>query len=314
MRHLSDVSGSPSTRTRRRRRQVQPRAVRSVGAKDYLDRLVSTDSGTVLPVALRRPTPTIRRLATARWTCARRVRSIGTSSTSCRRSRLRSWPLSDALDVVGQADGVGAVVPHRVALRDLREVRDRPAFVKRRCSATSMSGRGRRPHAPGHDSYPARASREPTGRAKNSAPMRPATGVPTLARRLACSRTSRRRPASGLIGSTWARMVDGREPRLHRNGRRPAGAGRLRLFAIANLVVLFINFFVRMGLASRWSRSGSVRGGIRDASTAGVVVGVACLPCDLDPGPSRRRLVPGTALPPILRGLGGVVRVPWAGL
>jgi Mrp family chromosome partitioning ATPase len=57
---------------------------------------------------------------------------------------------SNALDVVGQADGVVLVVPHRVALRDLREVRDRLAFVK-----TPLLGyvyvrpRGRRPHAPG---------------------------------------------------------------------------------------------------------------------------------------------------------------------
>ena len=37
---------------------------------------------------------------------------------------------SDALGVAGQADGVVLVVPHRVALSDLRDVRDRLAFVK----------------------------------------------------------------------------------------------------------------------------------------------------------------------------------------
>ncbi len=37
---------------------------------------------------------------------------------------------SNALDVAGQADGVVLVVPHRVTLNDLREVRERLAFVK----------------------------------------------------------------------------------------------------------------------------------------------------------------------------------------
>jgi hypothetical protein len=37
---------------------------------------------------------------------------------------------SDALGVAGQADGVLLVVPHRVALSELRDVRDRLAFVK----------------------------------------------------------------------------------------------------------------------------------------------------------------------------------------
>ena len=37
---------------------------------------------------------------------------------------------SDALGVAGQADGIVLVVPHRVLLHDLRDVRDRLAFVK----------------------------------------------------------------------------------------------------------------------------------------------------------------------------------------
>ena len=37
---------------------------------------------------------------------------------------------SDALGVAGQADGVLLVVSHRVALSELRDVRDRLAFVK----------------------------------------------------------------------------------------------------------------------------------------------------------------------------------------
>ena len=37
---------------------------------------------------------------------------------------------SDALSVAGQADGIVLLLPHRVLLRDLREVQERLAFVK----------------------------------------------------------------------------------------------------------------------------------------------------------------------------------------
>jgi hypothetical protein len=38
--------------------------------------------------------------------------------------------VSDALSVVGQADGIVLLLPHRVLLRDLHDVRERLAFVK----------------------------------------------------------------------------------------------------------------------------------------------------------------------------------------
>ena len=75
----------------------------------------------------------------------------------------------------------------------------------------------------------------------------------------------------------------------------PAAFG---LMAIANLVVLFIQFFVRMGLASALVQK-------PDLSEAGDPGRLhrrhrrrPGLPgADLDPGPSRRRLVPGTGPP-----------------
>ena len=49
------------------------------------------------------------------------------------------------------------------------------------------------------------------------------------------------------------------------------------LMAMANLVVLFINFFARMGLASALVQKPDLsRDEVRAASTAGILVGLAC--------------------------------------
>ena len=82
----------------------------------------------------------------------------------------------------------------------------------------------------------------------------------------------------------------------------PAAFG---LFAIANLVVLFINFFVRMGLASALVQKRDLsEEEIRAASTAGVAVGLACLVLIWLLAPAVAALFRAPALPPILRGLG----------
>ena len=82
----------------------------------------------------------------------------------------------------------------------------------------------------------------------------------------------------------------------------PAAFG---LFAIANLVVLFINFFVRMGLASALVQKRDLfEQEIRAASTAGVAVGLACLVLIWILAPAVAALFREPDLPPILRGLG----------
>ena len=102
----------------------------SVGAKEYLDRLVSTDSGMVLPVASN-PTDPWHPAGSYRAVDVRHaVRAIGEMFDLVLIDAPALLSSSNALGVAGQADGVVLVVPHRVALSDLRDVRDRLAFVK----------------------------------------------------------------------------------------------------------------------------------------------------------------------------------------
>ena len=103
---------------------------------------------------------------------------------------------SNALGVAGQADGVVLVVSHRVALSDLRDVRDRLAFVK-----TPLLGyvyvrpRGlgvRTPWETGHAPVAPQVQRVA---GKGGTRWRgQATGVPTRPGRVASRRPSRRRP------------------------------------------------------------------------------------------------------------------------
>jgi O-antigen/teichoic acid export membrane protein len=81
----------------------------------------------------------------------------------------------------------------------------------------------------------------------------------------------------------------------------PAAFG---LMAIANLVVLFTNFFVRMGLASALVQKRDLsEEEIRAASTAGAAIGLACLVLTWILAPALAALFREPDLPPILRGL-----------
>jgi Mrp family chromosome partitioning ATPase len=100
------------------------------GAKEYADRLVSTDSGMVLPVAAN-PTDARQPPGSDRAVDVRHaVYSIGEMFDLVLIDAPALLAYSDALGVAGQADGVLLVVSHRVALTKLRDVRDRLAFVK----------------------------------------------------------------------------------------------------------------------------------------------------------------------------------------
>jgi Mrp family chromosome partitioning ATPase len=99
-------------------------------AKEYIDRLVSTDSGMVLPVAPN-PTDSLHPAGSDRAVDVHdAVYSIGEMFDLVLIDAPALLASSDALGVAGQADGVLLVVSHRVALSELRDVRDRLAFVK----------------------------------------------------------------------------------------------------------------------------------------------------------------------------------------
>jgi lipopolysaccharide exporter len=81
----------------------------------------------------------------------------------------------------------------------------------------------------------------------------------------------------------------------------PAAFG---LMAVANLVVLFIQFFARMGLGSALVQKPDLsEEEIRAASTAGIVVGLACLVLVWILAPPVADLFLAPGLTPVLRGL-----------
>ena len=129
-RHLSERVGLAQVASERNGYKTPMRRGERVGANEYIDRLVSTDSGMVLPVASNptdpgRPTGSDRAVDVGHA-----VRSIGEMFDLVLIDAPALLASSDALGVAGQADGVLLVVSHQVALSELRDVRDRLAFVK----------------------------------------------------------------------------------------------------------------------------------------------------------------------------------------
>jgi Mrp family chromosome partitioning ATPase/capsular polysaccharide biosynthesis protein len=100
------------------------------GAQDFIRRLVYTGSAMVLPVASNGADP---------WYPARSYRAPDVRQALLSIGQIFDLVLIDtpallasstALGVAGQADGVVVVVPHRVSLRHLYDVRERLAVVK----------------------------------------------------------------------------------------------------------------------------------------------------------------------------------------
>ena len=110
------------------RMRMQP--AETAGAKEYTDRLVSTDSGMVLPVASSPTDPGDPAGSEGDVDVRHAVYSIGEMFDLVLIDAPALLSSFDALGVAGQADSVLLVVSHRVALNELRDVRDRLAFVK----------------------------------------------------------------------------------------------------------------------------------------------------------------------------------------
>jgi Mrp family chromosome partitioning ATPase/capsular polysaccharide biosynthesis protein len=130
MRHLSELFGFAQDTPEPNGHGPPVPGGERVGAKEYIYRLVSTDSGMVLPVAPNRTDP---------WHPARSYRAVDVRDAVRSIGEMFDLVLIDtpallvsstALRVAGQADGVVLVVSHRVSLSQLRDVRERLAFVK----------------------------------------------------------------------------------------------------------------------------------------------------------------------------------------
>jgi Mrp family chromosome partitioning ATPase len=103
---------------------------RPANASEYLYRLVSTNSGMVLPVAANPADPSHPDGSYDAVDVRHAVRSIGELFDLVLIDTPAVLVSSNALGVAGQADGVVLVVSHRVSLSHLRDVRERLAFVR----------------------------------------------------------------------------------------------------------------------------------------------------------------------------------------
>jgi Mrp family chromosome partitioning ATPase len=103
---------------------------RSADASEYLYRLVSTNSGMVLPVAANPADSSHPGGSYDAVDVRHAVRSIGELFDLVLIDAPAVLVSSNALGVAGQADGVVLVVSHRVSLSHLRDVRERLAFVR----------------------------------------------------------------------------------------------------------------------------------------------------------------------------------------
>jgi capsular polysaccharide biosynthesis protein len=129
-RHLSERVGAAQSASSQSRHQALMELREGASVKAYLRRLVSTDGGSVLPIAPdsadpEHPTDVYRPVDVRDA-----VRAIGDLFDLVLVDAPALLASASALDVAGQADGVVLVVPHRVTVSELREARDRLAFVK----------------------------------------------------------------------------------------------------------------------------------------------------------------------------------------
>jgi tyrosine-protein kinase len=130
MRHLSKLFGTVEAAADGNGQGSPGSNGRPADASQYLYRLVSTNSGMVLPVAANPADPSYPDGSYGAVDVRHAVRSIGELFDLVLVDTPAVLVSSNALGVAGQADGVVLVVSHRVSLSELRDVRERLAFVK----------------------------------------------------------------------------------------------------------------------------------------------------------------------------------------
>jgi len=130
MRQLSERVGFGRVATGGNGQGLPVPADEPAGEKEYIYRLVSTDSGMVLPVTSNATDPWHPAGSYRAVDVRHAVRSIGEMFDLVLIDTPALLVSSNALSVAGQADGVVLVVPHRVSLSHLRDVRERLSFVK----------------------------------------------------------------------------------------------------------------------------------------------------------------------------------------
>ena len=130
MRHLSELFGAVAAAADGNGQGPPQSNGKSADASEYLYRLVSTNSGMVLPVEAYPADPSHPAGSYDAVDVRQAVRSLGEMFDLVLIDAPAVLVSSNALGVAGQADGVVLVVSHRVSLSHLRDVRERLAFVR----------------------------------------------------------------------------------------------------------------------------------------------------------------------------------------
>jgi capsular polysaccharide biosynthesis protein/Mrp family chromosome partitioning ATPase len=129
-RRLSVLYGFHEIGAERDGHGLRPQPAKSLNADDYIRRLVYTGSAMVLPITRNGTDPDYPGSTYHVPDVGRALSAVGKLFDLVLIDTPAVLAVSDALSVAGQADGIVLLLPHRVLLRDLREVRERLAFVK----------------------------------------------------------------------------------------------------------------------------------------------------------------------------------------
>jgi Mrp family chromosome partitioning ATPase/capsular polysaccharide biosynthesis protein len=129
-RRLSELYGFHEVDAQRNGDALRSRPGEPLNADDYIRRLVYTGSAMVLPITRNGTDPDYSVSSYHVPDVGQALSAVGDLFDLVLIDTPAVLAASDALSVAGQADGIVLLLPHRVLLRDLREVRERLAFVK----------------------------------------------------------------------------------------------------------------------------------------------------------------------------------------
>jgi capsular polysaccharide biosynthesis protein len=129
-RRLSELYGFHEVRAERNGHLPHPPPGERLDADDYVRRLVYTGSAMVLPITRNGTDPDHPASSYHVPNVGQALSAVGHLFDLLLIDTPAVLAASDALSVAGQADGIVLLLPHRVLLRDLRDVRERLAFVR----------------------------------------------------------------------------------------------------------------------------------------------------------------------------------------
>jgi Mrp family chromosome partitioning ATPase len=129
-RHLSKRVDAAQLAAERDAHRRPASSGKNTSTQEYIDRLVLTDGGMVLPVASDPTDPWNPEASYRVVDVPHIVRTLGEMFDLVLIDTPPLLASSNAVGVAGQADGVVLIVSHRIPLMYLREVRDRLAVVK----------------------------------------------------------------------------------------------------------------------------------------------------------------------------------------